>query len=88
MTRHRRLVICLIAMLSAEVAFSQAAPTAGNGGVRGAPTSSPVAYVFVSSSPSSNKNEINAYNAAAAEKLAPVEGSPFSAAAATTVPWQ
>jgi WD40 repeat protein len=80
MTRHRKLVICLIAMLSAEVAFSQAASTEGNGGVLVGPSSSPVAYVYVSSSPSSNKNEINAYNAAANGKLAPVKGSPFSAA--------
>jgi len=81
MTRHLKLVVCLIAMLSAEVAFSQAASTEGNGGVRGGPSSSPVAYVYVSSSPSSNKNEINAYNAAPDGLLAPVEGSPFSAAA-------
>jgi WD40 repeat protein len=80
MTRHRKLVICLIAMLSAEVAFSQVASTEGHGGVRGGTSSSPVAYVYVSSSPSSNKNEINAYNAAPNGKLAPVEGSPFSAA--------
>ena len=80
MTRHRKLVICLIAMLSAEGAFSQVGSTEGNGGVRGAPSSSPVAYVYVSSSPSSNKNEINAYNAAPNGELAPVKGSPFSAA--------
>ncbi|HVR27242.1 MAG TPA: hypothetical protein VMU26_28425 [Candidatus Polarisedimenticolia bacterium] len=79
--RHMKLVICLIAMLSAEVAFSQVASTEGNGGVRGGPSSSPVAYVYVSSSPSSNKNEINAYNAAPNGQLAPVKGSPFPAAA-------
>jgi hypothetical protein len=59
MTRHVKLVVCLIAMLSAEAAFSQAASSEGNGGVRSGPSSSPVAYVYVSSSPSSHKNEIN-----------------------------
>jgi hypothetical protein len=81
MARHMKLVVCLIAMLSAEVAFSQVASTEGSGGVRGGPSSSPVAYVYVSSSPSNNKNEINAHNAAPDGKLAPVAGSPFSAAA-------
>jgi hypothetical protein len=46
MTRHMKLVVCLIAMLSAEVAFSQVASTEGNGGVRGGLSSSPVAYVY------------------------------------------
>ena len=41
--------------------------------------SSPVAYVYVSSSPSSGKWQINAYSASSTGKLTPVAGSPFSA---------
>lgn len=41
------------------------------------PSTSPVAYVYVSSSPSSNTYEINAYSAAATGTLTAVPGSPF-----------
>lgn len=44
-----------------------------------ASTASPVAYVYVSSSPSSGRYQINAYAAAANGALAQVSGSPFSA---------
>jgi hypothetical protein len=81
MTRDLKLVVCLSAMLSADAAFGQVASTEGDGGVRVGPSSSPVAYVYVSSNSSGNKNEIKGYDAGADGKLAPVEGSPFSAAA-------
>ena len=42
-------------------------------------SSSPAAYVYVSSSPSSGKNQINAYSSASTGKLTTVAGSPFSA---------
>ncbi|HET6216359.1 MAG TPA: hypothetical protein VFE27_05025 [Acidobacteriaceae bacterium] len=41
--------------------------------------SSPVAYLYVSSSPSSGKWQINAYSASSSGKLTPIVGSPFSA---------
>ena len=41
--------------------------------------SSSVAYVYVSSSPSSSKYQINAYSVSSSGKLNPVAGSPFSA---------
>ena len=42
-------------------------------------TSSPAAYVYVSSSPTSGKYEINTYRADSTGRLTPVLGSPFSA---------
>ena len=39
---------------------------------------SPAAYVYVSSSPSTGKNQINAYAAAANGALSPIPGTPFS----------
>ena len=41
-------------------------------------TSSPVAYIYVSSSPSSGTSQINAYSAASTGELTPVVGSPFN----------
>ena len=41
--------------------------------------SSPVAYVYVSSSPSGNNWQINAYSASSSGKLTPIASSPFSA---------
>lgn len=41
--------------------------------------SSPVAYVYVSSSPSSGKSQINAYAASSTGALSAVQGSPFAA---------
>jgi hypothetical protein len=52
--------------------------------------SSPVAYVYVSSVPSSGKYQIKAYSASSTGKLTPVAGSPFSAkgtALALTSKW-
>jgi hypothetical protein len=79
MTRSVQLFVCLIATLCTEAAFAQVAPTEADGSVSAATSSSPVAYVYVSSSPSGNKNKIDAYSAASDGKLTPVAGSPFSA---------
>ena len=77
MKRHITFVVCLVATVCtvpfAQVAFSQSA-----GSVQRQSTS-PVAYVYVSSSPSSNNFQINAYSAAPDGKLTAVAGSPFSA---------
>jgi len=54
-------------------AFAQVSSTA-----RTTSTKSPVAYVYVSSSPSSGTNQINAYSAASSGALTPVAGSPFN----------
>jgi hypothetical protein len=72
MTRHIQFVACLIALLCTGLAFAQDNATG-----------SPVAFVYVASSPSNNNNEINAFAAAANGKLTPVSGSPFPADA----PW-
>jgi hypothetical protein len=69
MTRYIQLVVCVIATLCTEVAVAQVTST----------SSLPVAYVYVSSSPSSNNYEINAFAAASNGKLTAVSGSPFSA---------
>jgi hypothetical protein len=63
MMRHQKVLLCLVAM------FVTAAVRAQN---------APVAYVYVSSSPSgASKNVVNAFAAAANGKLTPVAGSPF-----------
>ena len=67
MTRHICFVLCLIAALSAA-AVAQFTSSA-----------SPIAFVYVSSSPSNDEYEINAFTAAADGKLTPVSGSPFFA---------
>ena len=68
MTRHIRFVVCLIATVSAAAAVAQISSN-----------SSPVAFVYVSSSPSTNNYEINAFAAARDGKLTAVSGSPFPA---------
>lgn len=67
MTRHICFVLCLIATLS-TAALSQIGSS-----------TSPAAFVYVSSSPGNNKYEINAFAAAYDGKLTAVSGSPFSA---------
>ena len=81
MTRHAKFVVCLIAALCAEGAFSQAVSTKTEGNVSSA-ASLPVAYVYVSSSSSATTSEIHAYSAASDGNLTPVAGSPFSMKAA------
>jgi hypothetical protein len=79
MTRYIKLVVCLIATLCAEVAFAQVASTPIAAGVQAPTGGAHVAFVYVSSSPSSNNYEINAFAAASNGKLRPVPGSPFPA---------
>ncbi len=79
MTRHIKIVFCLIATLCAETAISQVESTGVGGSVSVAADRSPVAYVYVLSSTSNNQIEINAYGAASDGMLTPVAGSPFPA---------
>jgi len=79
MAHHIKSVICLIATLCAGAAFAQVTPTETGASAQTSTTTSPVAYVYVSSSPSSGKHEINAYSAASNGSLTAVPGSPFSA---------
>ena len=79
MTRYIKLVVCVIATLCTEVAFAQVASTQIDATIQDSTGSSPVAYAYVSSNPSSNNYEINAFAAASNGKLTPVPGSPFSA---------
>lgn len=68
MTRHIRLVVCVIATLCAGLAAAQVpSPQAS------------VAFVYVSSSPASKTYEVNGFAAASDGKLIPISGSPFSA---------
>jgi hypothetical protein len=78
MTRHLKLVVCLIATLCAE-AFCQVVSPQAEGNASTAADGSTVAYVYVSSSPSPNNYEINAYSAALNGALTPATGSPFAA---------
>jgi hypothetical protein len=73
------LALALIATCASTVLASaqvMSSPTEVNSQVLA--SSSPVAYVYVSSSPSSGKNQINAYSAASNGTLTSVTGSPFS----------
>jgi hypothetical protein len=74
MKRYIQLVVGLIAPLCTAVVVAQvsSAPVDETSG-------SPVGFVYVSSSPSSNHYEINAFAAAANGKLTPVADSPFPA---------
>jgi hypothetical protein len=79
MTHHFKIVVCFTATLCAQVAFSQVSPTQVDSSVSAAASSSPVAYVYVSSKSTSSKNVIDAFAASAKGKLTRVAGSPFSA---------
>src|SRR5258708_21787126 len=79
MAHHIKSVVCLIATLSTGAALAQVTPTERGGSAQASTTTSPVAYAYVSSSPSSGKYEINAYSAASNGSLTAVPGSPFSA---------
>jgi hypothetical protein len=79
MTHQFKFVVCFTATLCAQVAFSQVSPTQVDSSVSAAVSKSPVAYVYVSSKSTNNKNEINAFAASANGKLTRVAGSPFSA---------
>jgi hypothetical protein len=65
-------IVALTAALSAFAVAQE--PSSG----AAPPPTAPVAYVYVSSSPASGKNQINAYSAASTGALTPVAGSPFT----------
>jgi hypothetical protein len=79
---HRTLLLVLIGacastvLASAQATSSQTEVNTEANEVAGG--SSPVAYVYISSSPSNGKNQINAYSAAANGALSPIPGTPFS----------
>ena len=68
-----------ITMLACLAALSTAAFAQQSTSSVTATTISPVAYVYVSSSPTTGKFEITAYKADSTGRLTPVIGSPFSA---------
>jgi hypothetical protein len=75
----RRLLLALLAACASTVLASAQAtssPTDINSTVQG--SSSPVAYIYVSNSPSSGKTQIKGYAAAANGALSPISGSPFA----------
>jgi hypothetical protein len=80
---RRLLLVLLAACASTVLASAQAtsSPTDINRTVQGSASpgsTSPVAYIYVSNSPSSGKNQINGYAAASNGALARISGSPFS----------
>jgi 6-phosphogluconolactonase (cycloisomerase 2 family) len=76
--RNLKLTICLSAALSSAAAYAQVISPDVNGDAQAATSSSPVAYVYVASTPANSKtNQIVAYTAAANGSLSPVTGSPF-----------
>ncbi len=68
-------LVVLVAALCTTVAFAQDSST--EAGVQASVTTSPVAYIYVSSVLSQTSNHIYAYSAAPNGALAPVLGSPF-----------
>lgn len=85
MSRIRKLLMSFLGIsCSAALLAAQAAPTPHS---NTAPvTTSPVAYVYVSSNPSSGKYQIDGYAVASNGTLTPIPGSPFSALANATNP--
>ena len=79
MSRHLMLVIFMLAAVCAEAASSQETSTNVGGDVQAPDGGSPVAFVYVSSSPSANNYEIDAFAAVSSGRLTPVAGSPFAA---------
>ena len=74
---RRTLLLAFIgACASTVLASAQAASSQTD--ISAQTQASPVAYVYVSSSPSTGKNQINAYAAAANGALSPIPGTPFS----------
>src|SRR3977135_3708737 len=79
MLRHTVLVFFVFATLCSGAAFAQV--TSPNIGVdlQAPDGRSPVAFVYVSSSPSANNYQIDAFAADSSGRLTPVAGSPFAA---------
>jgi hypothetical protein len=69
--------VCLLSALSMSAAIVQPA-SAQAPDAQAAAGTAPVAFVFVSNTPGSGANKVNAYTAAANGKLTPVAGSPFA----------
>jgi hypothetical protein len=78
MTRNMK-VVCLLSALSVGGATIQTASAQALSApdAPAAVSTAPVAFVYVSSTPSGGVNRINAFAAAANGKLTPVPGSPF-----------
>jgi hypothetical protein len=75
---HQRFLLCLLAMLGTGAAYAQNASTANDATIPASASSSPVAFIYVSSSISGgSRNDVYAFSAAANGKLTPVPGSPF-----------
>ncbi len=68
MARSITVIVCLMLTLCVAIAFGQVVST-----------NSPVAFIYVSSSPSNKNYEINGFAAETNGKLTPVSGSPFPA---------
>src|SRR5882762_6018155 len=79
MSRHLMLVIFVLATVCAEAAAAQVTSTNISEDVQALDGGSPVAFVYVSSSPSANNYQIDAFAADSSGKLTPVAGSPFAA---------
>ena len=74
-------VLCLLSALSAGGAVVQATTAqvlSAETNTQAAVSTAPVAFVYVSNTPGSGANKVNAYAAAANGKLTPVPGSPFA----------
>ena len=70
-------VLCLLSALSLSAAVVHTA-SAQAPDAQAAVSAAPVAFVYVSNTPGSGANKVNAYAAAANGKLTPVAGSPFA----------
>src|SRR6267378_6040347 len=70
-----KLAACLMATMCTVLASAQLPPT--QGGAASQPSTTPSAYLYVTSNPSSNTYEINGYSAASDGTLSTIAGSPF-----------
>jgi hypothetical protein len=74
-------VLCLLSALSVSAAVVQTTSVQVLSAETNTPavvSTAPVAFVYVSNTPGSGANKVNAYAAAANGKLTPVSGSPFA----------
>ena len=71
-------ILCLLSALSVSAAVVQTTSAQKPAAAQAAASTAPVAYVYVSNTPGSGANKVNAYAAAANGKLTPVSGSPFA----------
>jgi hypothetical protein len=73
-----RILVAIVAALAGTLPASAQISSPQADANQPQPSSTPVAYVYVSSNPSSGKYQINAYAAASTGALTNVNGSPFS----------